>query len=87
MKKLQTYNLSLFIGQSYFNNDIAQLYLILQLLYYTLKRLSDTEKVVSWKCKGLTAEKLTAPTTTDNRLFLSTSMKIQIFVCYLKEAA
>ena len=28
--KLQTYNLSLFIDQSYFNNDVAQLYLMLQ---------------------------------------------------------
>ena len=28
--KLQTYDLSIFIGQSYFNNDGAQLYLIFQ---------------------------------------------------------
>ena len=35
--KLQTYDLSLFIGQSYFVSDGAQLHLILQLLYYTLK--------------------------------------------------
>ena len=41
-----------FIGKSYFNNDGEKLYLILQLLYYTLKRLDDTEKVMSWKCKG-----------------------------------
>ena len=41
-------------------------YLILQPLYYTLKRLGDTEKVISWKCKGLSTEKLATPTTTDN---------------------
>ena len=35
--KFQTYDLSLFIGQSYVVNDGAQLYLILQPLYYTLK--------------------------------------------------
>ena len=35
--KLQTYYLSIFIGQIYFVNDGAQLYLILQPLYYTLK--------------------------------------------------
>ena len=35
--KLQTYYLSLFIGQSYFFNDGAQLYLIFQTLYYALK--------------------------------------------------
>ena len=51
--KLQTYDLSLFIGQSCFLNDGAKLYLILQPLYFntstSLKRLGDTEKVVSWK--------------------------------------
>ena len=66
--KLQTYDLSHFIGQSYFVNDGAQLYLILQPLYYTLKRLGDTEKVVSWKLKALPTEKLTIPTTADNSL-------------------
>ena len=39
--------ISLFIGQSYFFNDGAQLYLIFQTLYHTLKRLEDTEKIVS----------------------------------------
>ena len=33
--KLQTYDLSLFISQTYLVNDGAQLYLILQLLNYT----------------------------------------------------
>ena len=39
-----------------------------QMLYYTLKRLYNTEKVVSRKSEGLPAEKLTTPTTTDNSL-------------------
>ena len=50
--KRQTYDLSISIGQSYLSNDWSQLYLILQALYYTLKRLGDTEKVVSWKSEG-----------------------------------
>ena len=70
-KKLQTFDSSLFISQSYFNNDGAQLYLILQPLYYTLKRLGDTTKVVSWKSKRLSTKKCTTPTTTDNSLSLS----------------
>ena len=37
-----------------------------QALYYTLKRLGDTEKVVSWKCKSLSVEKLATHNTTDN---------------------
>ena len=64
--KLQKYDLSLFIGKHYFDNDEAQLEFIMQRLYYTLKRLGDTEKVVSWKSKGLSTKKLTTPTTTDN---------------------
>ena len=68
MKKLQTFDSSPFIGQSYFSNDELQLYSILQPLCYTLKRLGDSEKVVPWKCNGLSTEKLTAPTTTDNNL-------------------
>ena len=40
---------SLFIGQSYFFYDGEQLYLIFQTFHYTLKRLGNTEKNVSWK--------------------------------------
>ena len=64
--KFQAFDLSRFIGQSYYINDGAQLYLILQPLYYTLKRLRNTEKVVSWKSIDLSTKKLTAPTSTDN---------------------
>ena len=45
--KFQANDSNLFIFQSYFVNDGAQLYLILQPLYYTLKRLGDTENVLS----------------------------------------
>ena len=52
----------------FFVNDGTQLYIMLQPLYYTLKRLDDTKKVVSWKSKDLSTEKLTAPVTTNNSL-------------------
>ena len=42
------------------------------MLYQTLQRLDDTEKLVSWKSKSLTAEKFTTPTTTGNSVSLST---------------
>ena len=67
-KKLQTFESSVFIDQIYFFNDVAQLYLIFQTLYYTLKRLGDTEKTALWKSKGVSTEKLTTPTSTDNSL-------------------
>ena len=42
------------------------------MLYYSLKRLGNTEKIVSWKSKRLSAEKENpCPTTTDNSLSLS----------------
>ena len=63
--KLQPYNLSLFIAPNYFVNTGAHLYLKLQPLYYTLKRLGNTEKVVSWKSKGLSTKKLITSTTPD----------------------
>ena len=58
------------MGQRYFFNDGAQLYVIFQMLYYTLKKLDNAKKVVSWESKGLSAEKLTTLTTTDNSLSL-----------------
>ena len=66
--KLQILDSSLFIGQSYFFRDGVQLYLVFQPLYYTLKTLSHSEKVVSWKSKALSTEKLTTPFTTGNSL-------------------
>ena len=80
-KKLQTFDSSFFIGQSYLFNDGAQLYLIFQPLYYTLKILGDIEKFVSWKSKGLSTKKLTTPTTTDNSLSPSISWYANLNFC------
>ena len=77
LKKYSHLTQVLFIGQSYFNKDGAQLCLIFQPLYCTLKRLYDTGKVVSWKYEGLPAEKLTTPTTADNGLSSSIKLYVQ----------
>ena len=61
------HNLILFIGESYFFNNGAQLYLIFQPLYYTLG-LSSSQKIVAWKSKGSSTEKIVTPTTADNNL-------------------
>ena len=66
LKKLQTFDSSLFVGQSYFFSDGIQLYLIFQPLYYTSQILSNSENVISWKSKRLSPVKHTTPTTTDN---------------------
>ena len=66
-KKSDTFDLSLFIDQSYFFNDGVQIYFIFQPLCYTLKRLSNNEKVILWKSKGLSTKKFTT-FFTDNSL-------------------
>ena len=72
-----------FLSVSYFNNDGAQHYLILPPLYYTLNRLGDTEKTVSWRSKGLSAEKLTTPTTTSNSLSQSIKWNKNSKFCFI----
>ena len=50
----------MFIGQSYFNNDGAQLYLILQPIYKTITTFSGLKDAISeWKAKGLSNGKFT----------------------------
>ena len=64
MKKPQTFDSSLFIGQSYINNDGAQLYLIFQPIYKTITTFYDLPDIISeWECKGLSNEKIKPPFT------------------------
>ena len=69
MKKLQTFDSSIFIGQSYFNNDGAQLFLIFQPIYKTITMFSGLSDTVSeWKSKGLSNEKVEPPFTANKSL-------------------
>ena len=64
LKKLQTFDSSLFIGQSYFNNDGAQLYLIFQPIYKNIATFSVLSDIIlEWESKGLSNEKFTPPFT------------------------
>ena len=45
-----------------------QFYFIFQTIYYALKRLDDTEIIVPWKSKGLSAKIFTIITATDNSI-------------------
>ena len=52
--------MTLFIGQSYLNNDEAQLYLMFQLIYKTITTFSGlTDTISEWESKGLSYEKFT----------------------------
>ena len=67
--KLQTYNLSLFIGQSYFFNDGSQNFFIFQPILNTFtKPVGLTKTIVVWQSKGLSNVKIRTPTTWNNSL-------------------
>ena len=67
--KLLRYDLSLFIGQGYFNNDGAQLYLIFEPTYKTNTTFSgDPFTISEWESKGLSNENLIPPYTANKSL-------------------
>ena len=68
MKKLKTLDSSYFIDKSGFEEDGTQNYLIFQTINRYFKVIANTDCVSSRKPKGLSAENITALTTSDNSL-------------------
>ena len=68
MNKLKTVDSSYFIYNSHFEEDGTQNYLVFQSLNKYFKVITNTDYVSSWKSKGLSAESIKPPTTSDNRL-------------------
>ena len=68
MNKLKTFDLSYFIGKGHFEEDDTQNYLVFQPINKFLKLITNTYYVSSWKSKGLSAESIKPPTTSDNSL-------------------
>ena len=50
------------------SEDGSQAYLIFQPLYRYFKTITNTNYILSWKSRGLSAESIKPPTTSDNRL-------------------
>ena len=67
MNKLKTFDSSYFIGKSHFE-DGTQNYLVFQPINKYFKVITNTDYVSSWKSKGLSAESIKPPTTSDNSL-------------------
>ena len=58
---------SFFLGNILFNSeDGSQSYLIFQPLYRYFKMVTNTNYISSWKSRGLSAESIKPPTTSDN---------------------
>ena len=68
LKKLKTFDSSYFIGKSHFEEDGTQNYLVFQPLSKYFKVIANIDYVSSWKSKGLSAEYIKPPTTSDNSL-------------------
>ena len=68
LNKLKTFNSSYFIGKSHFEEDVTQNYLVFQPINKYFKVTTNTAYVLSLKSKGLSAESIKPPTTSDNSL-------------------
>ena len=67
-KKLKTFDQRYFIGKSHFEEDGTQNYVVFQPINRYFKLIANTDYVSSWKSKGLSAESIKPPNTSDNSL-------------------
>ena len=70
MNKLKTFDSSCFIGKSHFEEDGVQNYLVSQSMIRYFKVITITNYISSWKSRGLSAESIKPPITSDNSLIL-----------------
>ena len=70
MNKLKTFDASYFIGKSHFEEDGTRNYLVYQPINKNFKLIANTLYISSWKSKGLLAETIKSPSTSDNSLTL-----------------
>ena len=68
LDKLKTFDSIYFIGKSHFEEDGVQNYLVFQPITRYFKVIGNTNMVSSRKSKGLSAETIKPPTTSDNSL-------------------
>ena len=68
LNKLKTFDPSYCIAKSPFEEDGTQNYLVFQPLNKYFKVIANADYVLSWKSKGLSAETIKPPTTSDNSL-------------------
>ena len=70
LKKVKTFDWNYFIGKIHFEEDGTQNYLVFQPIvrYFKVNTITNTDYVSSWKSKGLSAETIKPPTTSDNSL-------------------
>ena len=68
LKKLKTFDLSYFIGKSYFEEDGTQNYLVYQPLNKYFKIITNKKYISSWQSKGQSDGTIKPPATSDYKL-------------------
>ena len=68
LNKLKTFDLSYFIGKSHVEEDRVRNYLVFQPIIRYFKVINNTNYISSWKSKGLSAESIKRPSTSDTSL-------------------
>ena len=68
LRKLKTSDFRYFIGKSHFEEDGTQNFLVFQSMYTYFKTITNADYISSWKSKGLSAEIIKPPATSDNSL-------------------
>ena len=68
MKKLKVFDLTYFIGKSYFEEDGTQNYLLFQSLSKYFEIITNTKYVLPWQSKGLLDKTIKPITTSDYKL-------------------
>ena len=94
MNKLKTFDSGYFIGKSHFGEDGTQNYLVFQpiIRYFKINTIIDVaDYVLSWKSKGLSAEVIKPPSTSDNSLtptlsyYLASKIRVKFTGSCLKQ--
>ena len=68
LNKLKTFDSSYFIDKSHFEEDGTPNYIVFKPRNKYFKVITNTDYISSWKTKGLSAESIKPPTTSDNSL-------------------
>ena len=66
LTKVKTFDSSYFIGKSRFGEGGTQNYFVFQPMFRYFKMITNADYILSWKPKGLSAERIKPPTTSDN---------------------
>ena len=90
LNKLKTFDSSYFIGKSHFEEDGTQNYLVFQPLIRYFKLNDSTGRISSWKSKGLFAETIEPPSTSNFSIspqfsFYGAKMTVQFTGSCLKQ--